>query len=30
MFVTKKERPYHNNTVGVEYLFELFNPTGIV
>ena len=29
MFVTKEERPDHNNTVGVEYVFELFNPAGI-
>ena len=30
MFVIKQFSKFHSNTVGVEYVFELFNPAGIV
>ncbi len=30
MFVTNDFPSYFSNAVGVEYVFELFNPAGIV
>ena len=30
MFVTVESPIFISNTVGVEYIFELFNPAGIV